>query len=439
MKRNTPLLAVALIAALIMTPAAFAGTRIWKGGANGLWSNPANWDGGVPMPGDDVVFPASASSENDLPAFIQLHSLTSGSAVKIKGNPIVLGEGGLFTEGPNAPTLSMDLGFSNILLGASQTWSSPEFSTQTTVGPTEINGQTLRLNISPKLLLRGVSGTGTIVQESGGTEVTFGATSTFIGTLIVNGGSFRTGGTAGEAEVNGSGILTLIAANAGGITVRDGGTLKLQGNLQTRGLTFTAGGAPAHLQRAEVFVQGAGPTISVQGAVALTNAQLGNVFPINNDGVDPVAGTFLGLPEGAVFTEVNYYNIAGASYRISYIGGDGNDVVFTPLANRAADTYTTLSVSSSLAQPGQPVTFTATAATIAGKIAGTVGFYDGGVLIASVPIDGAGQAKLTTALATGTHHITAGFSSDADFSASQATVRVNVLRSRTRAVHSSSR
>ena len=42
---------------------------------------------------------------------------------------------------------------------------------------------------------------------------------------------------------------------------------------------------------------------------------------IENDGNDPVSGTFSGLSEGATF-------IAGvATFKISYIGGDGNDVV----------------------------------------------------------------------------------------------------------------
>jgi hypothetical protein len=48
---------------------------------------------------------------------------------------------------------------------------------------------------------------------------------------------------------------------------------------------------------------------------------------INNTGTNPVAGTFLDLPEGAVLT------IAGVQFRISYVGGDGNDVVLTALAS----------------------------------------------------------------------------------------------------------
>ena len=42
---------------------------------------------------------------------------------------------------------------------------------------------------------------------------------------------------------------------------------------------------------------------------------------LNNDGADPVVGTFAGLAEGATITTTN-----GLLLRITYAGGDGNDV-----------------------------------------------------------------------------------------------------------------
>jgi len=47
---------------------------------------------------------------------------------------------------------------------------------------------------------------------------------------------------------------------------------------------------------------------------------------ISNDGVDPVVGTFAGLPEGATFATGN------TVFKISYHGGDGNDVVLTQVS-----------------------------------------------------------------------------------------------------------
>jgi uncharacterized repeat protein (TIGR01451 family) len=50
----------------------------------------------------------------------------------------------------------------------------------------------------------------------------------------------------------------------------------------------------------------------------------GQVFTIiNNDGTDPVTGIFAGLAEGNIGTA------GGDQFRISYAGGDGNDVILT--------------------------------------------------------------------------------------------------------------
>ena len=46
---------------------------------------------------------------------------------------------------------------------------------------------------------------------------------------------------------------------------------------------------------------------------------------IQNDGNDPVVGTFKNLPEGATLI------IGGAQFQITYHGGDGNDVVLTQI------------------------------------------------------------------------------------------------------------
>ena len=53
---------------------------------------------------------------------------------------------------------------------------------------------------------------------------------------------------------------------------------------------------------------------------------------IDNDGVDPVSGTFAGLNEGAIVT------LNASDFQISYVGGDGNDVTLTVVA--AAKTWT---------------------------------------------------------------------------------------------------
>jgi hypothetical protein len=71
--------------------------------------------------------------------------------------------------------------------------------------------------------------------------------------------------------------------------------------------------------------------LNVTGGVSLGNATLsvtagftpgfGNRFTIiDNDGLDPVTGTFNGLAEGATFI------LGAATYQVTYTGGTGNDV-----------------------------------------------------------------------------------------------------------------
>ena len=54
---------------------------------------------------------------------------------------------------------------------------------------------------------------------------------------------------------------------------------------------------------------------------------VGDVFTIiQNDGTDPVVGTFLNSPEGAIVSQ------GAIPLRISYHGGDGNDVTLTAVS-----------------------------------------------------------------------------------------------------------
>ena len=51
---------------------------------------------------------------------------------------------------------------------------------------------------------------------------------------------------------------------------------------------------------------------------------IGTVFTaINNTSANPIAGTFANLPDGSIFT------VGRNNYRVSYEGGDGNDLTLT--------------------------------------------------------------------------------------------------------------
>src|SRR5581483_4157352 len=61
---------------------------------------------------------------------------------------------------------------------------------------------------------------------------------------------------------------------------------------------------------------------------ALAAGAVPDLVLIDNDGTDPIDGTFLDLPEGAIVT-----SNTGVQFRISYVGGTGNDVTLTPRGN----------------------------------------------------------------------------------------------------------
>ena len=106
-------------------------------------------------------------------------------------------------------------------------------------------------------------------------------------------------------------------------------TLTVNGNAaytltNTADLQIDLGGSSAFGSVAvtgSVALNGAALTLTrAAGFVAANGAQF---ILISNDGVDPVSGTFAGLPEGGTVV------VDGVAFTISYQGGDGNDVVLT--------------------------------------------------------------------------------------------------------------
>jgi autotransporter-associated beta strand protein len=78
-----------------------------------------------------------------------------------------------------------------------------------------------------------------------------------------------------------------------------------------------------------------GPFSGIDGIEVSTaegyRLQIGDQFTIvDNDETDPIQGTFADLPEGAVI------RTAGGELRISYHGGDGNDIVLTAVSRTAS-------------------------------------------------------------------------------------------------------
>jgi autotransporter-associated beta strand protein len=175
------------------------------------------------------------------------------------------------------------------------------------------------------------------LQKHGAGTITLTASNTYSGVTIINAGTLLVDGHQPQSpvSVNGSGTL------GGSGTV---GTITSSGNvapgaspgiLTTSNLAFSASGA--------YLVDLTGPNagtdydqLNVRGTNSLASATLhvtaaftspvtaGQQFTLlNNDGVDAIAGTFIGYPEGAALLANGY------KFAISYVGGTGNDVVLT--------------------------------------------------------------------------------------------------------------
>lgn len=141
------------------------------------------------------------------------------------------------------------------------------------------------------------------------------------GAVTVDGGTLKGTGTIGALRVN-SGIV------APGHS---------PGTLNTGNLTFVSGqyqveiGGTATGQYDQMNVNGTVDLASGGTNTTLVVSQWNGYRPkvgdsfiiINNDGVDVVNATFKNLPEGSVVA------VGGIIYKITYKGGDGNDVALT--------------------------------------------------------------------------------------------------------------
>ncbi len=365
------------------------------------------------------------------------HSITvNGPGYRIGGNGIVLGAGGLILHNFFLVSLiHADLKFSSITLGESQTWSGPggEF---THLGSMNINGKTLTITNFVRPEFDSISGTGAII-ENNPNGLFSSASSTYLGTVTVDSGLFQISGTAGEVQVTGHGFggddqtngtnatLGLAGANIASVRVYGSGALTLHsypGTSYAGSLVFApAAGDPAW------FVIADGQTLpvacNVAGNVALGNAllvvgpsQFSAFTLIHSQGAGPVGGTFLGLPEGAIFGN-------GMWARISYAGGAGNDVTVTPVSTAVTGTTATITSSANPSPPGQIVTFTAAVTSASGTPAGEVRFYDGGLPLGSSALSASGRAALATSFAAGSHQVTAAYLGSDTVATSRANVR----------------
>jgi fibronectin-binding autotransporter adhesin len=179
-----------------------------------------------------------------------------------------------------------------------------------------------------------INGLGELIKVGSGAWTLTG-NNTFSGTTTVNGGALIVNGSLpGPVTVNAGATLGGTGATgpvtlAAGAVVSPGGAAP--GVQHVHDLALSSGSS--YVVQLDGPAPGTGyDQLDVIGSVSLGGATLdaslgfapapGDRFVIvNNDGTDPVVGTFAGLPQGASL------RIGGVAFHVYYDRGDGNDVV----------------------------------------------------------------------------------------------------------------
>lgn len=323
-----------------------AAARTWTGAAGNLWSNPSNWIGGVPSPGSPLVFPAGASNlsnMNDLGDGFSVKSiLFTGNNYTLSGGALLVASGIASQAAPN--TIACDLS-----LTAAQTMGGA-----ICCGPLNLTGA-IYLGASQLTLDYQVNASGVISGTGGlalGDVITLSGNNTYTGpTTVAQRVQFDgvqtvsavAAGSFSNAVVSGKGRIGPLTVNSGA-SVQPGQNLGSSvGKLGCGNVTFNAGSY--YFPQLNGTTPGTGhDQLSVTGTVTLAAGV--NLYPnlgftpvngqsfviIDNDGTDPVTGTFDGLPEGGTIT------LNASTFKVTYIGGTGNDVVLQVMA--AAKTWT---------------------------------------------------------------------------------------------------
>ena len=258
------------------------------------------------------------------------------------------------------------------------------------------------------------TGTGILTLDSN-------STSTTTGTIAVSGGGFSIDGSASAATLNftssgllfGNGTLGSLSMSSGNLEpgASGPGALNVAGNANLAAGSDFRWSASNALTTSQIVVGG---NVTLGGSFDIMSL-IGGYVPtqntvytlINNQGSQPVSGTFTGMAEGAVFVAF------GDDWKVSYRGGDGNDVTLTFLGRLSTVTITTDPSSVIFGHPVLHAAVTWTDGTTGLKATGTLTFFDSGTSIGSVSLNSSGAALLDAiTLPAGVHYITASYGGD---------------------------
>ncbi|SMP66183.1 VCBS repeat-containing protein, partial [Neorhodopirellula lusitana] len=265
----------------------------------------------------EIDLPESSDGSNPLQTFAANLANTSSAgdgAVNVTVNvPASLNAADLTLDVPDDVVLTINLEGQTIGGEALETNEANQPSIKVTGGNVKLTGSA---TISS-------AGTAPAISVTGGTLSVNGA-------LSLNGGSIEVanGGTlGGSGTINGNVVVATGATHAPGnsIAIQSSGNYTLSSDLdiEIQGPYATAGTDYDQVNVTGTVVLNSGATLNLidyMSGAALDDDDEVMVI-INNDLADAVSGTFDSLPEGATV------GVGGFTGRISYVGGDGNDVV----------------------------------------------------------------------------------------------------------------
>ncbi len=333
----------------------FSAVKIWDGGgADGNWTTAANWVSDVsPVYDDDLVFPAASArfmTNNDFSTtFFSFNSLTiEGGNYSVSGNTLRLTNGLQVNGGTQFLIITIQITNSQNFYAAQGSTASI-FALFIGNGFTETTVLTLDGGGSFGISL--IFGTGSLTKTGSGAS-RISSTGGYTGAIRLDDGSLvvdanipgstvsvsggTIGGTTGLSGFGGSGTVGSTTVTSGVISA---GTLPYQTGILNinNGLTFGANGNYACKIGGTTPGVNGHDQLNVTGIVSLGNARLeplplaffrpaiGDSFIIlRKDGTDEINGTFLNAPEGSTIAAP-----LSLAFRITYQGGDGNDIVLT--------------------------------------------------------------------------------------------------------------
>lgn len=330
-------------------------TRTWQGGSGGPTNRDKlnfnqNWAQNASPSDQYVVFDGNATGWRNLElgGDVEIRGIyfveaNPGSNFVINaGNTLTTGRGGITNYDP----VNRQIFSNNVALATHQNWDGGGGGI-TTYGTIQNNGFLLVVDGQGTNRFEGaISGGGGLTLAGGALELT--GANTYTGRTLVAAGKLVAGSATGSATgsgpvlvqnqalLAGSGVISgLVEVASGGMLspgVDSVGQLTVGELLLRDGALFVADIASV-MSYDQVTVTGNNVVLSN----ALLNVQLSytpELFEaftlVKNEGSNPVQGTFLGLDEGATFVE------DGTEFQISYLGGDGHDVLITAIPEPAS-------------------------------------------------------------------------------------------------------